>query len=124
MMAVRSSARLMGAIVSGSPRLGAATRTNSANCWSARRIMVSLESRPPWPRPRPTPAVSRIALADPHPIRCPGMRPPAFRYYKRFQMEVDLRRWRRPSVAVRPGYRFVSWSPDLLFEHAEVKYLS
>jgi ribosomal protein S18 acetylase RimI-like enzyme len=52
------------------------------------------------------------------------MRPTSFRYYKRFQMEVDLRRWRRPPVAVRPGYRFVSWSPDHLFEHAEVKYLS
>jgi ribosomal protein S18 acetylase RimI-like enzyme len=39
-------------------------------------------------------------------------------------MEVDLRRWRRPPVAVRPGYRFLSWSPDLLEDHAEVKYLS
>jgi ribosomal protein S18 acetylase RimI-like enzyme len=39
-------------------------------------------------------------------------------------MEVDLRRWRRPPVAVRPGYRFLPWSPDLLDEHAEVKFLS
>lgn len=52
------------------------------------------------------------------------MRAPTVRYYKRFQMEVDLRRWRRPTVAVRPGYRFLSWSPDLVDEHAEVKFQS
>jgi GNAT superfamily N-acetyltransferase len=39
-------------------------------------------------------------------------------------MEVDLRRWRRPALAVRAGYRFLSWSADLLDDHAEVKYLS
>jgi GNAT superfamily N-acetyltransferase len=39
-------------------------------------------------------------------------------------MEVDLRRWRRPPIAVRSDYRFLSWSPDLIDEHAEVKYLS
>lgn len=49
---------------------------------------------------------------------------PALRYYKRYQMEVDLRRWRRPAVAVRAGYRFLSWSPDLLDDHAQAKYLS
>jgi GNAT superfamily N-acetyltransferase len=52
------------------------------------------------------------------------MRPPTLRYYKRFQMEVDLRRWRRPPLAVRPGYRFLSWSPDLVCDHADVKYIS
>ncbi len=52
------------------------------------------------------------------------MRAPSVRYYKRFQMEVDLRRWRRPAIAVRPGYRFLSWTPDLVDDHAEVKYLS
>ena len=46
------------------------------------------------------------------------------RYHKRFQMEVDLRRWRRTPVGVYPEYRLASWSPDLLHEHAEVKYLS
>ena len=46
------------------------------------------------------------------------------RYHKRFQMEVDLRRWRRTPVGVYPDYRLASWSPDLLHEHAEVKYLS
>lgn len=39
-------------------------------------------------------------------------------------MEVDLRRWRRPAPSLRPGYRFISWSPELLDDHAEVKYLS
>jgi GNAT superfamily N-acetyltransferase len=52
------------------------------------------------------------------------MRAPTVSYFKRFQMEVDLRRWRRPPVAVRPGYRFLSWSPDLVDEHAEVKFQS
>ena len=46
------------------------------------------------------------------------------RYHKRFQMEVDLRRWRRTPVAVYPEYGLALWSPDLLHEHAEVKYLS
>lgn len=46
------------------------------------------------------------------------------RYHKRFQMEVDLRRWRRTPVGVYPDYRLLSWSPELLDEHAEVKYLS
>ena len=52
------------------------------------------------------------------------MRAPSVRYFKRFQMEIDLRRWRRPALAVRPGYRFRSWSDELLDAHAEVKYLS
>jgi GNAT superfamily N-acetyltransferase len=46
------------------------------------------------------------------------------RYHKRFQMEVDLRRSRRTPVAVYPDYRLVSWSPALLHDHAEAKYLS
>jgi ribosomal protein S18 acetylase RimI-like enzyme len=52
------------------------------------------------------------------------MRAPTVRYYKRYQMEVDLRRWRRPAVAVRPGYRLLSWTPDLVDDHAEVKFIS
>jgi ribosomal protein S18 acetylase RimI-like enzyme len=39
-------------------------------------------------------------------------------------MELDLRRWARPSVAVRAGYRFLPWSPELVEAHGEVKYLS
>ena len=46
------------------------------------------------------------------------------RYHKRFQMEVDLRRWRRTEVAVYPDYRLVSWSPSQLADHGEAKYLS
>lgn len=46
------------------------------------------------------------------------------RYHKRFQMEVDLRRWRRAPLAISPEYRLAPWSPELLDDHAEVKYLS
>jgi GNAT superfamily N-acetyltransferase len=46
------------------------------------------------------------------------------RYYKRFQMELDLRRWRRQPVALRPDYRLRPWSDDLIREHAEAKYHS
>jgi GNAT superfamily N-acetyltransferase len=46
------------------------------------------------------------------------------RYHKRFQMELDLRRWRRQAVALHPDYRLVSWSPELIHEHAHAKYLS
>lgn len=46
------------------------------------------------------------------------------RYHKRFQMEVDLRRWRPLPVGIYPHYRLVSWAPELLHEHAEAKYLS
>lgn len=42
-------------------------------------------------------------------------------YYKRYRMEVDLRReWRRPDLP--PGYRYVPWSTDKLLEHAEAKF--
>jgi GNAT superfamily N-acetyltransferase len=46
------------------------------------------------------------------------------RYYKRFQMELDLRRWRRQSVALHSDYRLRPWSDDLIREHAEAKYHS
>ena len=39
-------------------------------------------------------------------------------------MELDLRRWRRQAVGVPRDYRLVSWSAELLFEHAEAKFLS
>src|SRR5438128_1963039 len=86
--------------------------------------MVSLGDRPTVGRRRVHSRGQTIASADPHSDCCPGMLPPALRYYKRYQMEVDLRRWRRPIAAVRPWYRFLSWSPELLDDHAEVKYLS
>lgn len=42
-------------------------------------------------------------------------------YYKRYRMEVDLRRaWCRPELPV--GYRYAAWSPDRLLEHAETKF--
>lgn len=46
------------------------------------------------------------------------------RYFKRYRMELDLRRWRGPAETVPLGYRLISWAPWLLEEHAEVKYRS
>jgi ribosomal protein S18 acetylase RimI-like enzyme len=46
------------------------------------------------------------------------------RYHKRFQMELDLRRWRRQALALHPEYRLRPWADDLIRDHAEVKYLS
>lgn len=61
-------------------------------------------------------------LADPHFRPLPRMR--SHRYYKRFQMEVDLRRWRRSPGTLSAGYRLRCWSPELVGDHADVKYLS
>ena len=46
------------------------------------------------------------------------------RYHKRFQMELDLRRWRRQALGLHPDYRLRPWLDELLDEHAEVKYQS
>ena len=46
------------------------------------------------------------------------------RYHKRFQMELDLRRWRRQAIALHPDYRLLPWSPELIHEHAQAKYHS
>jgi GNAT superfamily N-acetyltransferase len=46
------------------------------------------------------------------------------RYHKRYQMELDLRRWRRQAVGLHPDYRLRSWSEDLIRDHAEAKYHS
>ena len=46
------------------------------------------------------------------------------RYHKRFQMELDLRRWRRQAVGLHPDYRLRPWSGDLIREHAEAKFYS
>jgi ribosomal protein S18 acetylase RimI-like enzyme len=45
-------------------------------------------------------------------------------YFKRFRMELDLRRRRLPLVSVPEGYRLVSWSPSQVENHAEAKYHS
>lgn len=45
-------------------------------------------------------------------------------YYKRYRMEIDLRRWSGTSLEATPGYEFTPWSAGLLEDHAEVKYLS
>ena len=46
------------------------------------------------------------------------------RYHKRFQMELDLRRWRRQAVGLHQDYRLRAWSDDLIQQHADVKYHS
>lgn len=45
-------------------------------------------------------------------------------YFKRFRMEIDLRRRRLPSINLPQGYRLVGWSPDQVDNHAEAKYHS
>jgi ribosomal protein S18 acetylase RimI-like enzyme len=52
------------------------------------------------------------------------MRLQKLRYHKRFQMDLDLRRWRRQAIGVPAGYRLLAWSPDLVEDHAEAKYHS
>lgn len=43
-------------------------------------------------------------------------------YFKRYRMEIDLRR--APAPELPPGYRFVGWDPSLLALHADTKYRS
>lgn len=45
-------------------------------------------------------------------------------YFKRYRMEVDLRGRRTLPLFAPRGYRLLPWHPDLLSEHAEVKYQS
>ena len=46
------------------------------------------------------------------------------RYHKRYQMELDLRRWRRQAVGLHSDFRLRPWSEDLIRHHAEAKYHS
>jgi ribosomal protein S18 acetylase RimI-like enzyme len=45
-------------------------------------------------------------------------------YFKRYRMELDLRGQRPFPVFAPRGYRLLPWRPDLLLEHAEVKFQS
>jgi hypothetical protein len=45
-------------------------------------------------------------------------------YIKRYRMELDMRRWRRPPIELPVGYRLVAWHRSLIDAHAEVKYHS
>lgn len=45
-------------------------------------------------------------------------------YVKRYRMELDLRRWRRPPIELPVGYRLVAWDRSLIDAHAEAKYHS
>lgn len=44
-------------------------------------------------------------------------------YFKRYRMEMDLRGQRIVPYTPR-GYRLLPWEPNLLYDHADVKYLS
>ncbi len=46
------------------------------------------------------------------------------RYFKRYRMDLDLRRWPAPAIALPLDYRLVGWDSWLLEDHAEVKYYS
>lgn len=45
-------------------------------------------------------------------------------YVKRFRMELDLGRWKRPRIELPIDYRLVAWHTSLVQAHAEVKYAS
>ena len=47
-----------------------------------------------------------------------------YHYVKRYRMELDVRRWRRPEYRIPTDYRLVAWHDSLLEDHAEVKYQS
>ncbi len=47
-----------------------------------------------------------------------------YQYIKRYRMELDVSRWRRPDFRLPRDYRLVAWSDALLEEHAEIKYQS
>ena len=47
-----------------------------------------------------------------------------YQYIKRYRMELDVRRWRRPDFQLPSDYRLVAWSNNLLEDHAEIKYQS
>jgi ribosomal protein S18 acetylase RimI-like enzyme len=42
-------------------------------------------------------------------------------YFKRYRMELDLRRY-RPPAALPPGFEWVPWHDSLLSAHADTKY--
>lgn len=46
------------------------------------------------------------------------------KYFKRYRMEVDLRRTETPGAEVPESYEWVAWHPTTMDEHARVKYLS
>ncbi len=48
---------------------------------------------------------------------------PRLTYFKRYRMELDLRRDLAPA-ALPPGFHWLPWDDSLLDVHAEVKYLS
>ncbi|MGI9456868.1 MAG: GNAT family N-acetyltransferase [Aeoliella sp.] len=47
-----------------------------------------------------------------------------YHYIKRYRMELDMRRWRRPPIELPYDYRLVAWDSWLVEAHAEAKYHS
>ncbi len=47
-----------------------------------------------------------------------------YQYIKRYRMELNMRRWRRPAIELPIGYRLVAWDSSLVSAHAEVKHAS
>ena len=47
-----------------------------------------------------------------------------FTYFKRFRMEIDLKRTRISQPQLPQGYFWVGWHPALLERHASAKYES
>jgi ribosomal protein S18 acetylase RimI-like enzyme len=45
-------------------------------------------------------------------------------YYKRYRMEIDLRRWVAHLPQLEPTYRFLTWEDRLLETHADTKFRS
>lgn len=45
-------------------------------------------------------------------------------FFKRYWMELDLRRWSPEAVRLPEGYSLLPWHPDLLESHAQAKYES
>jgi GNAT superfamily N-acetyltransferase len=45
-----------------------------------------------------------------------------FTYFKRYRMELDLRRWAEPPTEPPGGYRLLAWNPSLARAHGDVKF--
>jgi ribosomal protein S18 acetylase RimI-like enzyme len=47
-----------------------------------------------------------------------------FTYFKRFRMEIDLKRTSLPEAELPERYSWIAWDPSLLERHASAKYAS
>src|SRR5436309_12933702 len=84
-----------------------------------RRMRQSLSRWPPAGR-KLTSALSSDRVEESH--RHAAARLMAFTYFKRYRMELDLRRWVEQPLRPPSGYRLLAWSPALVRAHADVKF--